>query len=513
MTQGYSRSRFVSNTAALGASTVLATLFTFAQVKLLAAFLSLGTFGLFAALRGLSLLVSMIAANGLPQLLVRFLPVHEAHGEGRRAYKLSAACALVAAGAAVVLVALVHALRSTFLSSVPTAEMTPEFEVWFYATTIGVTLKLILYGGLNGLRRLTAQTWLESTSLFVQLAWIFTVREHLDLTVLFRILGTVSLVTVVVGWPWYARRLRADVGATSDRGTGAGAQGTPSYGSYWLGAAGLSVVAMGFTDVDRYILSSVLALELLSLFHVGSRILRLASRLMSIPVLAFQPEVSRLDAEGRGRDVEISTRIFLKFNIATSVFISTGLIVFAPDIIRLVANEAYLPARPLLVLLAVSLPLTAMTAPITAVMKALDQVRRAFYCDLAWVSIYVVALLLLGRRYGLVGAGLAHLSACAVQLVLADRLSRVRFARVIPSSLGRSLVACAVAYAPTVAAGWIPASHWVRLGTRLALLALGLWLFRRLALALGVLGTGERERLLTMVGGTGMQRILRRVLT
>jgi O-antigen/teichoic acid export membrane protein len=161
------RSRFLPNIAALGVSTAVSTLFTFAQVKILALSLTLEMFGLFAALRGLSLLVSMIASNGLPQLLVRFLPVHEARGDARRAMILTVVCAACATGAVAVLVVVVHALRSILLSGVPAAEITPRFEVWFYATTVAVTLKLVLYGGLNGLRRLGAQTWLESTSLLV----------------------------------------------------------------------------------------------------------------------------------------------------------------------------------------------------------------------------------------------------------------------------------------------------------------------------------------------------------
>ena len=74
-------SRFFSNTVALVFQTTLATLITLAQVKILANHLPQGEFGLFASMRGLSLLVSMIAANGLPQLLVRYLPTREADGD------------------------------------------------------------------------------------------------------------------------------------------------------------------------------------------------------------------------------------------------------------------------------------------------------------------------------------------------------------------------------------------------------------------------------------------------
>jgi O-antigen/teichoic acid export membrane protein len=505
------RSRFLPNIAALGVSTAVSTLFTFAQVKILALSLTLEMFGLFAALRGLSLLVSMIASNGLPQLLVRFLPVHEARGDARRAMILTVVCAACATGAVAVLVVVVHALRSILLSGVPAAEITPRFEVWFYATTVAVTLKLVLYGGLNGLRRLGAQTWIESTSLLVQVVWIFAARDRLDLETLFFITGAVSLSTMAVGAPWYLIRLRRDT-ATGGAAPASGGE-TPSYRAYWVGAAGLSVVAMAFTDVDRYVLSSVLALELLSLFHIGSRVVRLAGRLMSIPVLAFQPEVSRLDAEGRGGDVELSTRVFLKFNIVTSLFITTGLIVFSSEIIELIANASYLSARPLLIILAASLPFSAMTAPLTAVMKALDQVRRALYCDLAWAATYVVALLVLGHRFGLVGAGIAQGVASILQLSLAGALCRMRLPSLAVPALARGAAACAVAYAPVVAAAWLPGPYALRLSVRVALFAAGLWLFRRTLSMLRVLSADERERLARLLGRGGAGRLTRRLLS
>jgi len=504
-------SRFLPNIAALGVSTVLSTLFTFAQVKILAAFLSLEMFGLFAALRGLSLLVSMVASNGLPQLLVRFLPLYEARGDARSALRLSAVCAAATAGALVLSIAVVHALRSRLFSEVPALQMTPRFEAWFYATTVAVTLKLLLYGGLNGLRRLGAQTWLESASLLVQVAWIFLVRDRLDLETLFFVMGTVSLATVVVGAPWYLMHLRSDTRSAAVPAEAA--LGVPSAASYWAGAAGLSVVAMAFTDVDRYVLSSVLALELLSLFHIGSRVVRLANRLLSIPVLAFQPEVSRLDAQGRGEDVDVSTRVFLKFNIVTSLFIATGLIVFSSEIIELIANASYLPARALLVILAASIPLTAMTAPLTAVMKALDQVRRALYCDLVWAATYVTALLVLGHRFGLVGAGLAQGVACVLQLTLAGALTRMRLVPLAVPALLRGALACAVAYAPAAAAAWLPGPALLRVSVRVLLVAAGLWLFKRALSVLGILGADERERLARLLGQGSVGRMTRRLLT
>lgn len=502
------KSRFVSNSAALAASTAASTVFTLLQVKILAAFLDRDTFGLFVALRGLSLLVSMLAANGLPQLLIRYLPVHESRRDVHRAALLSAGCLAGSAVLTAALAVVLHALRASAMSSVPVASQTATFFIWFYATTLGVTLKLVLYGGLNGLRRLTVQTVLETGSLAVQVAWVFAWRGRLDLESLFTILGTVALGTVVVGVPWYARHLRVDTG-----GDGGADSAQIHYGQYWLGATGLALVAVAFTDVDRYVLSGVLALETLSLFHVGSKVVRLAFRFVGIPVLAFQPEVSRLDAEGRSGDVVASARVFLKFNVVVSVFGALALAVFADLLIRLVANASYLPARAFMVVLATSLPLAAMTSPLTAVMKALDQVRRAFYCDLAWAVSYLVLLVTLSHRHGLMGAAFAQVLACLVQLTLAALLSRFAVGGTIARAVPRALAASALALVVPAAADWLPGAEWLRITVRVLLFLPGLVVLRYAVLGLGIFSRDERDRLAAMLAAAGPTRYLGRLLS
>ena len=85
-------------------------------------------------------------------------------------------------------------------------------------------------------------------------------------------------------------------------------------------------------------------------------------------VLSVQPEVTRLDAEGRPDEVVRSTRVFEKFNIAVSVLGATLIMLYAREIVLLIVNPDYLGAVPLMIMMAVSLPFTAATAPLTSVM-------------------------------------------------------------------------------------------------------------------------------------------------
>ncbi|MCZ6767566.1 MAG: oligosaccharide flippase family protein [bacterium] len=492
-------SRFLSNTGALVVQTVVMTLVTLVQVKLLASFLSRDDFGLFASLRGLSLLLAMLAANGLPAVLVRFLPVQEVYRRSRHAAMLGFGSMV----ASVVLLAALGLLANVgrgWILAFGTPEMfSAEVTFWFYAVTLGVTLKLVLYGALTGLRRLPAQVALEVTAQIFILGWIVWQRDQLTVALLFRIFGTIHIGTAVVGAPVFlALALRKPVTAVSP--VSHDARSGIKMGQYLLWATALSTVALAFTDVDRYLLAHVLALETLALFHIAARVTRLANRMLSVPTIAFQPEVTRLDAEGRS--VEHMSRIFIKFNSMIAIWLTLPIVLFSREIIVMVASTEYIEASPVLVLLAVSLPLTTVTAPITSVMKATDQVRGALTCDLVWMLLYVGLILLLGTSFGLIGVGVAQLSASFGQLVVALRLSRLPFGFGFVGGLyARLVIAGGISVIPiiVVLAVGPEASSNADLALRLTLFAAGSVAYRKLVQLFRVFTNDERDALLAML--------------
>jgi O-antigen/teichoic acid export membrane protein len=507
-------SRFVANTAALAASMAATTVVTLVQVKLLAAYLLPADFGLFAALRGFSLLVALLAANGFPQLLVRFLPYHESKRQLSRVIALSGVCLLAPLFLLTVFVFVIEANRSYFFEFAQRGVDPPTgLLLWFYITTLGVTLKLVLYGGFNGIRRLPAQMTLELTSLVVQVVWIYVWRDRLTLEGLFMILGITSVGTCVVGLPWYFGRLAADVSpGRQAKGGGTGDEHV-DYRGYWLGALGLSLVAVAFTDVDRYVLSGVLAFEAIALFHIGSRILKLVNRFLAVPVLAFQPEVTRLDAEGRIDSIENSTKVFFKFSTTVAVFATFSILVFAPELIRVISNEQYDRAVPLLRILALSIPLGAMTAPLTSVMKALDEIRRAFYCDLAWAVTYLALLIVMGGAFGLVGVGYAQVCASLLQLALAIVLSRLdigfRFSTVV---FGKTALCGTLAFAPLIVSNAFLGLSLPALAVKASLLVIALILYRSMARFFSVFSDGERRTLVELLEKRGMGPVVKRIV-
>jgi O-antigen/teichoic acid export membrane protein len=489
------RSRFVGNTVTLAVATAVSTVLTLAQMKILAAYLPLALVGLFASLRGLSLLVSILAANGFPQALVRFLPEHAARGERAVAVRASVIAVGSTLGAGVVMLAGMFVLRTIFFRHVPAHELNGPAILWFSVTTVAVALKLVLYGGFNGLRRFGSQNVLETSALAVQAVWMWLDRNSLDLVHLFEIVGVTSAVSALIAVPWYAARL------TSDVNTGAAQPATASYARYWVGAVGLSVVAIAFSDVDRWVLSNVLALEVLALFHVASRIVRLANRFIAVPVLTLQPEITRIRAEGRGHEVDIVTSAFFKTSVMMGAVAAAAIAACANPLIEIASGHGFLGAHTTLILMAASIPITAMTAPLTAVMKALDGVRAAFYCDLAWACVYVGLMLLLASSLGLVGTGWAQLAACVVQFVIALRLATVRPGGADAfATLLRCLVCAGIAFVPA----W--ALFHARTTLALPVVALGAapFVFVVLARRARVLTDEERERVRAVLARRGV---------
>ena len=508
-----SRSRFFSNTVALVVQTIVATLVTLLQVKILSNFLTKETFGLFASLRGFSLLLAMLAANGMPQLLIRFIPQHEARGNRLKGLRLGVTGLLVTTALVAVLGLATYAWRDAVFGFAEPRVLGGWFFFWFYATTLGVGLKLILYGGLNGLRRLTTQVSLELVSLVAILVWIAVDRHTLTLERLFMILGVVHLATIAVGVPGFVlqsiRPAAAGAPDVTDARDGLGADSRPpGYGGYMMWAAGLSLVALAFTDVDRYVLAQVLSLEVLALFHIGSRVNRLAHRLLAVPNLAFQPEITRLGSEGRNERVVESTKIFMKFNVLVAMVLALALVTFARDIIVIVANENYLDAVTFLIILAVGLPLTTMTAPITTVMKALDQVREALLCDLAWAGVYIALIFALGRPFGLTGVAFAHLLASLAQLIAATSMSNLRPLGFgfVARQLVKLFLATAAAFSPLILSSVLIRSGagWMLLGLKVVLLVGGVFVLLRLLRRLSVFSGEERASLHKMFDERGL---------
>ena len=164
------QSRILSNSAALIIHTMLAAVFALAQIKILTSYLPQQEFGLFASMRGFGLLVALVSAVGLPQLLLRFIPDHEAMGQSRAALRLSISAVAMSIGLFALCALATVVFDDHLLAFLAGHGVSPSIFPWFLTYVLSITLKLVIYGGLNGLRRHTVQVVLESVSLFIILS-------------------------------------------------------------------------------------------------------------------------------------------------------------------------------------------------------------------------------------------------------------------------------------------------------------------------------------------------------
>jgi len=150
---------------------------------------------------------------------------------------------------------------------------------------------------------------------------------------------------------------------------------------------------------------------------------------------------------------------------------------------------------------------SAMTAPLTTLMKARDEVVAAFWCDLVWALSYVIALVALTSSIGIIGAGVAMFVACVAQLVTAVGLSRLpRSERVSASALLQTVVAVALALAPiAVVSQYWALSPGANFAVKVGLALPALLLFRWLMSLRSVFSTDERSRLVAVLSQRGLK--------
>ena len=121
--------------------------------------------------------------------------------------------------------------------------------------------------------------------------------------------------------------------------------------------------ALAFTDVDRFVMSSVLPMAAISLFHVASRVDALLKRFLALPVLAAQPEITRVYEEGRWTDIASRITLFTKGMVVAALFCTALFAVIGRDIIVLLSGGAYAAAYRVFLVLLPTVPVAAVVLP------------------------------------------------------------------------------------------------------------------------------------------------------
>jgi O-antigen/teichoic acid export membrane protein len=497
------RSKIAENTVALTAAGALQMVFTLIQLGVLSRHLGGEKFGLYVALRGFSLLAGTVILLGFPQVLVRFLPSFQSRGRrGSAAGWYALFCAVVA-----VLGAAIYVTAGRWSGVLPDNLSAPgDLVGWMVIASAAMALKLLVYGGFSGLREMRMQMIFEISFQVLFTGLILIGRDALDVKTLFMALSAINLLVWAIATPVYLGLVRGSFGDAAE--PAAGNIVLPSPAGYWGSALALSYVALAFTDVDRFVMSSLLPVAAISVYHVASRINQLLKRFLGFPVVALQPELTRIYEEGRWDDLSGRIVLFTKASVIAALGMAAVAAAAGGEVIELISGSEYSAAYRILLVLLPTVPAAAFIAPLTAAMRGLHYMRWAVVCDLAWMAVYFAGLFILVPRIGLVGTAAAQVAASAAQAAAAVSLAR-RENLYAGGGLAEIFKALAVSAVFALAGG--AACHAWGLPAAAACIVLAPFVLRLSMRWLGLFTPGEAARLVEMLKGkpgTGLARWL-----
>lgn len=414
-------SKIAENTVSLTVSGAAGLIFTVIQLGVLSRSLPGDSFGLFVALRGFSLLLSTVILVGLPQVLIRYLPSYQSRGKRMRALLLF----VISIFAVLALGCVLYAGHGWWRGWIPEglhSLLAGTVTVWMLLASVTLALKLILYGGFSGLREMRMQMFLEPLYLCALTIYIVINRTGLSVLRLFQIIFLLNGIVFCIGVPILVVLLRRLIG---EQEPDLHEQIVlPSFVPYWGGAIMLSFVALAFTDVDRFVMSSVLPVSAISIFHVASRINGLLKRFLGMPVIAAQPEITRVYEQGRGTELAGKLGLFTKGLFAASILAAGLVAVIGKDAISVLSGSAYSEAYRILLVLLPTVPVAAIVAPLLITMRSLHFMHWAVLCDFVWMAGYFGTFSLFVSWWGVIGMGVAQIAATVIQMIVAIAIAR-----------------------------------------------------------------------------------------
>ncbi len=285
----------------------------------------------------------------------------------------------------------------------------------------------------------------------------------------------------------------------------------PSPAGYWGSALALSYAALAFSDVDRFVMSSLIPVAAISIYHVASRINQLIKRFLGFPVIALQPELTRIYEEGRWDDLSERIGLFTKASVMAALAIAAVAAATGGVMITLISGPDYPGAYRLLLVLLPTVPIAAFIAPLTAAMKGLHYMKWAVVCDLSWMVVYFAGLFVIVPYAGLIGHshGSAGRVDCPVHL---PRSSSRKRRGSIPVRRGSAMLRAMAASLLFAGAGAAACAAW-DLPAAAACILLAPFLLRLAVRRLSLFDPEESRTLVEMLQGRPGSGLVRWVLS
>lgn len=235
------------------------------------------------------------------------------------------------------------------------------------------------------------------------------------------------------------------------------ARGLYTFGR-WVFAS--SIVVFLATQGDDIFLGKVLGATALGLYQVAFRISNLAATEIThvVSQVTF-PAYAKL--QGRPAQLRQAFLRTLEATTAVSIPVTAGLLLLAPDFVRLLLGAKWMPMVPVLQILAVSGLIRSIAATGGSLFQAVGRPQLDFWMNAARVAVMAAAIYPLTHRYGVEGTALTVVLGIAATMpfwwVVSRRVVEASRADVlrplVPTLVGTAGMTAAVAAAQRVLGG------------------------------------------------------------
>jgi len=178
-------SRIVRNTSAVAAAFATNTILSFLQIKLLTRYLTQSALGEYSATSAIGAIVSVVAALGLPTVILRYTAKYDALGAGARIRRLLMLAWGLTLGLSALLLLVVARVAPVVLPRLYAAEPPAAVNVVLAtAVFVAMALRQITYSAFDGLRRMSYPAALENLNVGAVTVGVVLCREQLTVPLL-----------------------------------------------------------------------------------------------------------------------------------------------------------------------------------------------------------------------------------------------------------------------------------------------------------------------------------------
>ena len=229
-----------------------------------------------------------------------------------------------------------------------------------------------------------------------------------------------------------------------------------------------TVVALVSTNLDRFLINSILTLQALGIYALALKFSKLLTDLIGEPFnLAYGS--FRFTILGQDNAAAIQARV-VRYLFSASCLAALGLAYFTGDVLRVMSAPEYWKAADYVPLLALAGALRVISYPLQSGILYQKQTRHIFHIGVVSAVVSAVCAVVLIMWLGVTGACIAVLAAAVTEVVLTDRLAQryfkvdyeyPRLARVLAITIGFYLISLPVLFLGLWAAFAIKVALWL----------------------------------------------------